>query len=182
MLLRVSLVCLTLISLAGCRTPEAVTNNSAPTSSAPPDASPALRSAEVVKFEPAGVQLTVPQGWSVRKEGGGLVLMPPDNSLTVKVYAPADRSMEAAMTEVDRTVQNKQTLHIDMKSTAIADGMKVQNFNGTGQVEGKQVQWILSLIGTADNKPLALLTSGELKGSEKAHQLGQLVTSLRKSK
>ena len=140
------------------------------------------RSEEVVKYEESGVLFTVPTGWKANREGNKIILMPPDSSVTVQVYAPADRSMEEAMTEVDKTVKNKRQTGVDIRSTPIADGMRAQNFQGTGAINGSDVRWILTLVSTSDDKPLAILTYGDLSSFEKGRDVGQVIASLRKIK
>lgn len=171
---RLTFACLTIFFLAGC---SAAQNNKGAVA-----ANTSSQSAEgKVAHELLGVQFTVPSEWKEEKEDGKYIYTIPNDSMTIIVYAPADRSMEAAMKEVDERIKNKKNTGVDMRSAVIADDMRAQRWIGTGEVGNSQVDWVMTMIGT-DGKSIAILTYGQLDKAEKGYKLGQLISSLRKPK
>jgi len=122
----------------------------------------------VIRYEPGDVDLLLPSGWKEKREDAKLILQPQDASVKLIFFAPAQRGMEAGMAEVNKTVSNRKNTGVDMRGTKVADQMQVQDYYGTGEVEGHQVRWMMTLVdkNTFGEPRLAALTFGDANGFE----------------
>lgn len=136
-----------------------------------------------VRYEPGGVVVSVPSDWKSTRELNKLILSVPDSPLTMMFFAPAERGMEAGMAELDRLITHRRNGKVDMRSKAIADQMKIQNYYGTGEKEGRSVSWIMTLVdkNTFEEPRLAVLTIGPPEDLEsKSNMVMEILTGLRR--
>jgi hypothetical protein len=112
--------------------------------------------------------MQIPQDWRAEREGPKLILEPQDGSIKLIFFAPAERGMEAGMTEVAKTISNRRNTGTDMRSKLIADKMHLQNYYGTGEVKDRSVRWMMTLVdkNTFEEPRLAAVTFGEAKDFE----------------
>lgn len=113
---------------------------------------------EVFKHPEGGIQFERPAGWKSEQEGDRMTLSTPDNTISVVIYVPAEdnfkEATEALDKELSKTIKNVKE-NGEPKETTL-DGMQTVSLNGTGDVNGTQIQWAVDLIQA--KKPVIVLT------------------------
>jgi len=134
------------------------TTNTASTASSANTASTSGDDAEVFKHAEGGIQFEKPAGWKSEQEGDRMTISTPDSALSVVIYVAAEDNFKEATAALDaelsKTIKNVKQ-NGEPKQTTL-DGMQTVSLNGTGDVEGTQIQWAVDLIQA--KKPVIVLT------------------------
>jgi hypothetical protein len=112
----------------------------------------------IFKHEEGGIQFERPAGWKAEPNGEQLTLSTPDNALSVVLWVPAEanfqQAAEALDKELSKTITNVKE-NGEPRQTTVG-GMKTVSLNGTGEVNGAEIQWAVDLIQA--KKPVIVLT------------------------
>ena len=140
--------------------------------------STAITENPLIQYKPGDVKIQVPPQWQSRLEDGKLILSRSDGSIRVIFFAPAERGMEAGMAEVDKRMSKRKNTGVDLRGKAIGDKMHVQNYYGTGEIDGRSVRWMMTLIDkdTFEEPRLAAVTFGNAQDFE--NYLPQVLTMM----
>jgi hypothetical protein len=118
-------------------------------------------SAEVVKPPNSGLQLELPAGWTTRVNAGTLVAEPSDR----KVYLSIAVLQEAKVNEyVAKWLEGARALtdfqiDVDGKESEV-NGLKQTYSVGSGILDGKEIQWDLTIV-RGGARVLAVMAMGE---------------------
>lgn len=114
-----------------------------------------------VKFPEAGVQFTVPAGWTTSSEGGNVSITSPDNQIAAMFFFPPQEEAKAtaeAMGElVDEMLDNVKP--DPEPRTGEMAGMQWVTVTGTGELEGTPVNWGVDMVQA--RKPVVVFYLGE---------------------
>jgi hypothetical protein len=112
----------------------------------------------IFKHEEGGIQFERPAGWKAEPNGEQMTLSTPDNALSVVLWVPAEANFqeaaEALDKELSKTIKNVKESGEPRQTTV--GGMRTVSMNGTGEVNGAEIQWAVDLIQA--KKPVIVLT------------------------
>ncbi len=121
---------------------------------------------QLVKFESAGIQVTMPGSFKVQKEGDDVLVTVSDVS---KLYfrIPAEREWEKAFAnatiELSRYFKDIKVTNTDTNKDRFTDLMWMKGMKGTGvDKDGKLVEWNLQVFD-APNRALMSVAYGDPK-------------------
>lgn len=124
---------------------------------------------EVVKIEEGGLQMTLPKGFVMKKDGGDVIVHTADEGVAVRFSVPADgdyeKAVDAAAKQLDEFIKD---VKVEQKAKSdTVNGLEVTSSFGTGKDEnGKQVGWEMTIIKT-DKKPVFAIMYAEEASAEK---------------
>jgi predicted Zn-dependent protease len=106
-----------------------------------------------------GIQFTSPAGWKEKNEGDTVILSTPDDELEVYFYIPKDNDYDSATKDVaddlERYVKNIKITRQGEEGTL--NGLKTYSVSGTGESDGEQVVWDLTVVG--GKKPVYVVST-----------------------
>lgn len=141
---------------------------------------------EVVKIEEAGIQMTVPKGFKVSKEGGSTLVTTPDGAVEMLFMVPASaddfsEAVDNAAKELDKYIKDVKMEDTGKKGKT-ADGMETVSSNGSGvdKESGKPVMFDLTVVD-APKKPVLAVSYADVESMKKhATELGAFFNSVKK--
>ena len=120
----------------------------------------------------AGIDYTVPNGWSIERDGELLVLSPRgDDSVAVMMVVVQADELDAVFEEIEREFSNIVSLEdadLAMTETEIG-GMPAAMMSGSVSLEGERAELLVGVVLTPKSKFLVLFGIGEPTGVEE-HQ------------
>lgn len=125
------------------------------------DAAAGTVEGNTVKFPEAGVQFTVPAGWTASSEGGNVSITSPDNQIAAMFLFPpqedAKATAEAMGQVVDEMLDNVKP--DPEPRTGEMAGMQWVTVTGTGDLDGTPVKWGVDMVQA--KKPVVVFYLGE---------------------
>lgn len=114
-----------------------------------------------------GIQFDSPAGWKAEPKDDQITLSTADSTVSVVIYVASEdnfnEATEAIDKELSKIIKNVKS-NGEPKETTVA-GMKAVNLNGTGEVNGNEIQWAVDLIQA--KKPVIVLTFSAPGASDK---------------
>lgn len=130
------------------------------------DAAAGTVEGNTVKFPEAGVQFTVPAGWTASSEGGNVSITSPDNQIAAMFLFPpqeqAKATAEAMGQVVDEMLDNVKP--DPEPRTGEMAGMQWVTVTGTGDLDGTPVKWGVDMVQA--KKPVVVFYLGEASAWE----------------
>jgi hypothetical protein len=128
----------------------------------------------------AGVQFTLPAGWTSKGEGEKIIATSEHDAISVVLWVPRGNNFEQATDELKQQLQqiikNPQVTTPGQESTH--NGMRAYTAAGTGEVNGQTILWEVDILQA--QKPFFVVTFAS-PDMFKMHQADyqQLLASLR---
>jgi hypothetical protein len=128
----------------------------------------------------AGVQFTLPAGWTTKGEGEKIIATSEHEAISVVLWVPRGNNFEQATDELKQQLQqiikNPQVTTPGQESTH--NGMRAYTAAGTGEVNGETILWEVDILQA--QKPFFVVTFAAPQ-MFKMHQADyqQLLASLR---
>ena len=128
----------------------------------------------------AGVQFTLPAGWTTKTEGEKIIATSEHEAVSVVLWVPRgddfDKATDELMQQLANVIKNPQVTSPGKESTH--NGMRAYTAGGTGQVSGQSILWEVDVLQA--KKPFFVVTFAS-PDMFKMHQgdYQQLLASLR---
>jgi hypothetical protein len=121
-----------------------------------------LASAEVMKQEAAGLQIELPTGWKTRTNAGQLVAEPPDKKTYLSFAVIEEARIKDYVAKWAEGMKGRLTdLQVDVDGEkSEVNGLQHVYSVGSATVEGKPIQWDLTIV-KGGTKVLAVMALGE---------------------
>jgi predicted Zn-dependent protease len=118
--------------------------------------------AEVVKHPTAGLQIELPAGWKTRTNAGQLVAEPADGKAYVSFAVIDESAIDGYVAKwADGMKGGLTDLQVDVDAeTSEVNGLQHAYSVGSAKLEGKPIQWDLTIVKGA-KKVLAVMALGE---------------------
>jgi hypothetical protein len=129
----------------------------------------------------AGVEFTLPKGWSAKPDGEVITASSGDDAVQMVFWVPEADTFDAAVKELDKELGKtvKNTKITSKGKQDIHNGMPHYGESGTGEVEGVTIAWSVDVL--ASKKPVLILTFAAPQLLEKhADDLVKLIQSIKK--
>jgi len=131
------------------------------------DAAPAA-DGQVIKIEEAGIQMTVPKGFSFSKDGEDTVVQSEDKGVDIRFTVPKDGDYDAVVTDAAKEIDGYLD---DVKITSPGkktdvNGMEASEMGGTAKNKGEELLWNLTIL-KAPKKPVLINIYAEKASLEK---------------
>ncbi len=123
-------------------------------------------SAETYRHEEGGVEMDVPSGFSVDMDGEQIAVETPDESMIILMWVPEGDTWEAALDALgDELDQFLEDVEVESEGEeGELNGMPYYELYGTGEAEGIELVWSLSLLMA--KKPVIVLAFAEPEAFE----------------
>ncbi len=133
------------------------TASSTPTGSTAGPSSPS-GAGETFTHPDAGVQFTLPAGWTSKAEGEKVIATSEHEAVSVVLWVPRgddfDKATDELMQQLDNVIKNPQITSPGKESTH--NGMRAYTAGGTGQVNGQSILWEVDILQS--KKPFFVVT------------------------
>lgn len=114
--------------------------------------------ANIYRHEPGGIQFVLPKGWTAEPDGDILTVSSADGEVAVMFWVSSESdfaaAIEAVADELDNVIKNPKFTREGVEGTH--NGMKTFQLTGTGESDGAQVLWDLSVV--AAKKPVFVVS------------------------
>lgn len=135
----------------------ATPGTSTPTGSTAETSSPS-GAGEIFRHPDAGVQFTLPAGWTTKGEGEKIIATSEHEAISVVLWVPRgddfDKATDELMQQLDNVIKNPQITSPGKESTH--NGMRAYTAAGTGQVNGENILWEVDVLQA--KKPFFIVT------------------------
>lgn len=106
----------------------------------------------------AGVQFTLPAGWTTKAEGEKIIATSEHEAVSVVLWVPRgddfDEATDQLMQQLDNVIKNPQITSPGKESTH--NGMRAYTAGGTGEVSGQPILWEVDVLQA--KKPFFVVT------------------------
>lgn len=106
----------------------------------------------------AGVQFTLPAGWTSKAEGEKVIATSEHEAVSVVLWVPRgddfDKATDELMQQLDNVIKNPKITSPGKESTH--NGMRAYTAGGTGQVNGQAILWEVDILQA--KKPFFVVT------------------------
>ncbi len=106
----------------------------------------------------AGVQFTLPAGWTTKAEGEKIIATSEHEAVSVVLWVPRgddfDKATDELMQQLDSVIKNPQITSPGKESTH--NGMRAYTAGGTGEVSGQPILWEVDVLQS--KKPFFVVT------------------------
>lgn len=130
-------------------TPASNDNSSAPTAPS--------GEGETFTNQAAGVQFTLPSGWTSKTQGQSIIANSPMDAVSVVFEVPEEdfnKAVQELGERLDNIIQNGKVTSPGRETTH--NGMRAFTAGGTGEVNGQPIAWEVDILQA--NKPFFVLT------------------------
>ena len=111
----------------------------------------------------AGVQFTLPAGWTSKTEGQKIMATSPMDAISVVLWVPEgddfNKAVDDLTAQLDKIIKNPKITSPGKETTH--NGMPAYTAGGTGEVNGEEIAWEVDVIRA--KKPFFVLTFAEPK-------------------
>lgn len=123
---------------------------------------------QVVKIDEAGIQMTIPKGFKVTKDGEDTIVQTEDEGVDIRFSVPKDGDYAKILTEAAQEIDDylKDVVVVDKGSKIDVNGMEGTSMSGTATNDGEAVNWDLTIIN-APKKPVLANIYAEKSSMEK---------------
>ncbi len=127
----------------------------------------------------AGVNVTLPEGWTAQPDAGGLVVMSPDQAVTVTLLPVASYQLQAALEALESTLQAQfKDLTIGAPTETVVHGMAGIHSVGTGTMDGTPVAIQLLMLQAPQSRLIVLSLMPAALAPRWAKPIDGLIASL----
>lgn len=136
---------------------------------------------ETFTNQEAGVQFTLPAGWTSKTEGEKIMANSPMDAVSVVLWVPQgddfNKAVDDLMAQLDKIIKNPKVTSPGKETTH--NGMPAYTAGGTGEVDNQEIAWEVDILRA--KKPFFVLTFAA-PDMFKMHQgeYQQLLDSLKK--
>jgi len=129
----------------------------------------------------AGVQFTLPAGWTSKTEGEKIIANSPMDAVSVVLWVPQgddfNKAVDDLTAQLDKVIKNPKITSPGRETTH--NGMPAYTAGGTGEVNGEVIAWEVDVLRA--KKPFFALTFAEPKMFQMHEgEYKQLLDSLKK--
>jgi len=111
----------------------------------------------------AGIQFTLPAGWTSKTEGQKIMATSPMDAVSVVLWVPEgddfNKAVDDLTAQLDKIIKNPKITSPGKETTH--NGMPAYTAGGTGEVNGDEIAWEVDVIRA--KKPFFVLTFAEPK-------------------
>lgn len=137
--------------------------------------------ANVYRHEPGGIQFVLPKGWKAEPDGDILTVSSADEEMSVMFWVSSENDFDAAVDavadELDNIIKNPKFAKDGVEGAL--NGMKAFSLSGSGQYEGANVLWDLTVV--AAKKPVFVVSFANPQHLQKhAAAYGALAKSIKR--
>ena len=135
-----------------------VTTGSPTTAGNPSGNPPSSGAGETFTNREAGVQFTLPAGWTSKGEGEKIIATSEHDAISVVLWVPRgndfDQATEELKQQLAQIIKNPQVTSPGQESTH--NGMRAYTAAGTGEVNGQTILWEVDILQA--QKPFFVVT------------------------
>jgi hypothetical protein len=118
---------------------------------------------ETFTNQEAGVQFTLPAGWTSKTEGQKIIATSPMDAVSVVLWVPEgddfNKAVDDLTAQLDKVIKNPKITSPGKETTH--NGMPAYTAGGTGDVNGEAIAWEVDVLRA--KKPFFALTFAEPK-------------------
>nr|MDQ3819612.1 hypothetical protein [Acidobacteriota bacterium] len=113
---------------------------------------------ETFTHQEAGVQVTLPAGWTSKNENESIVATSPHDAVSVVLWVPKgddfNKAVDDLSEQLDKVIKNGKVTSPGSETTH--NGMRAYTAAGTGEVNGQNIAWEVDILQA--KKPFFVLT------------------------
>ena len=113
---------------------------------------------EIFRHPEAGVQFTLPAGWTSKGEGEKIIATSEHEAISVVLWVPRgddfDQATEELKQQLQQVIKNPQVTTPGQETTH--NGMRAYTAAGTGEVNGQKILWEVDVLQS--KKPFFVVT------------------------